>query len=157
MELQILNLWKALAFFKVAYITIGGYAINYYGYNRSTGDIDILLNDTSENRQAFRQCLKSLNVGDFEQIETMQFLPGWTDFTLDYGIRLDVLTTIKGLENFKFDDLYQKAETVNIHNIPVLFINYNHLILAKKASGRLKDLLDIEELEKIKKWTNENL
>ena len=46
MDLQILNLWQKLFDCNVRYITIGGYAVNYYGFNRSTGDIDILIEDT---------------------------------------------------------------------------------------------------------------
>ena len=156
MDLQILNLWQKLFECNVKYITIGGYAVNYYAYNRSTGDIDILIADTLQNRKAFRVCLEQLGIGDFEEIETMQFLPGWTDFTLDYGLRLDVLTKMKGIDPNSFDELYTNAETILIHNIEVKFIDYNNLILAKKATGRDKDLNDIAALEKIKKWEDEN-
>ena len=48
------------------------------------------------------KAFKEIGIGDFESIETMQFIPGWTDFTLDFGLRLDVMTSIKGLENKNF-------------------------------------------------------
>lgn len=82
----------------------------------------------------------------------MQFLPGWTDFTLAFGMRLDLMTEIKGLENKSFDELLSVATIVKVGNIPVNFIDYHNLILAKKAANRLKDQLDIAELQKI----NEN-
>ena len=51
---QIVAIWKYFFQFNVKYITIGGFAVNFHGYNRSTGDIDILLEDTPENRYKLR-------------------------------------------------------------------------------------------------------
>ena len=42
---QILNIWKSFQKHKVKYITIGGFAVNIYGYNRNTGDLDILIEE----------------------------------------------------------------------------------------------------------------
>ena len=79
----------------------------------------------------------------------MQFIPGWTDFTLDFGLRLDVMTSIKGLEDKSFDSLLSDATILMIGDTPVNFIDYKNLIIAKKATNRLKDQLDIEELGKL--------
>lgn len=147
---QIFNIWKFFKSNDVRYITIGGFAVNIYGYNRNTGDLDILIDDTIENRKKIRKALKESGIGDFESIETMQFVPGWTDFTLDFGLRLDVMTTIKGLENKSFEELLNEATIVMIGDIPVNFIDYDNLIISKKASNRPKDQLDIEELGKLK-------
>lgn len=146
---EILNIWKGLRQYNVKYITIGGFAVNIYGYNRSTGDLDILIEDSIENRKALRNAFKEIGIGDFESIETMQFIPGWTDFTLDFGLRLDVMTSIKGMENKNFSELLNEATIVIIEGIEVNFIDYKNLIIAKKATNRLKDQLDIEELDKV--------
>ncbi|MFD1604941.1 nucleotidyltransferase [Flavobacterium artemisiae] len=149
MNEQIIAIWNSFFENKVKYVTIGGFAVNIYGYNRNTGDVDIYLEDTIENRINLRKALKSINLGDFETIETMQFIPGWTDFTLSYGLRLDIMTTVKGLEDKSFASLLEEATVVQIDNTPVYFIDYDNLIIAKKAANRPKDILDIEELEKI--------
>ena len=149
MNQQIIDIWKYFFQYNVKYITIGGFAVNIYGFNRNTGDIDIYLDDTLENRVNLRNAFIEIGLGDFETIETMQFLPGWTDFALNYGLRLDIMTSIKGLEDKSFDDLDKVATIVMIDEIPVKFIDYKNLIIAKKASNRPKDILDIEELEKL--------
>ena len=149
MNEQIIAIWESFFKNKVKYITIGGFAVNIYGYNRNTGDIDIYLEDTIENRINLRNALKSINLGDFESIETMQFIPGWTDFTLNYGLRLDIMTAVKGLEDKSFNSLLDNATVVLIGETPVFFIDYDNLIIAKKASNRPKDILDIEELDKL--------
>lgn len=155
MNEQIIAIWNSFFENKVKYITIGGFAVNIYGYNRNTGDIDIYLEDTIENRINLRKALNSINLGDFDSIETMQFIPGWTDFSLNYGLRLDIMTTVKGLEGKSFSSLLEDATIVMINETPVYFIDYDNLIIAKKASNRPKDILDIEELNKVNNDTEE--
>lgn len=146
---QIIDVWKYLAANNVNYLTIGGFAVNIYGYGRNTGDIDIFIEDTAINRENLREALKQLGIGNFESINTMQFIPGWTDFTLSFNFRLDIMTSVKGLENSSFTALLEKANIIDIDGIPVYFLDYDSLIIAKKAANRPKDLLDIEELEKL--------
>jgi hypothetical protein len=141
--------WKFLAQSKVNYLTIGGFAVNVYGFGRNTGDIDIFIEDTLENRKNLQSALLNLGIEDCSTILTMQFIPGWTDFPLRFGFRLDVLTTVKGLEDLTFSELITSATVVNIEDVDVYFLDYKNLIKSKRASSRPKDILDIEELEKI--------
>lgn len=148
---EILDIWEKLNENNVRYLTIGGLAVNIYGYTRNTGDIDILIDDTIENRKNLRLAFAAIGIGDFASLETMQFVTGFTDFTISYGLRLDVMTSIKGLEDEKFDSLLQNSTIVILKEIPVYFLDYDNLIKAKKATNRPKDILDIEELEKLNK------
>ena len=151
MQNQILEIWKYFSNCDVKYLTIGGFAVNIYGFGRNTGDIDIYIEDTIENRKNLRIALQKLGIGDFENILTMQFIPGWTEFLLNFNLRLDIMTSVTGLENKTFQELLDKAYITTINEIPVYFIDYENLIIAKKATNRPKDILDIEELEKINK------
>ena len=154
MNSQIIEIWKYFSLYKVKYLTIGGFAVNIYGYGRNTGDIDIFIEDSIENRENLRAALKKAGIGDFENISTMQFIAGWTDITLNFNLRLDIMTSVKGLENSTFEQLLDKAYITEINDVPVYFLDYENLIKAKKAANRLKDILDIEELEKINKKSN---
>ena len=149
MNIQIIDIWKYLAVNKVNYLTIGEFAVNIYGYGRKTGVLEIFIEDSIENRENLREALKQAGIGDFGNLNTMQFIPGWTDITLNYNLRLDIMTSVKGLGNTKFEQLLEKAYITEISAIPVYFIDYESLIIAKKAANRAKDLLDIEELEKL--------
>lgn len=155
MNSQIIEIWKYFAINNVKYLTIGGFAVNIYGYGRNTGDIDIYIEDSIENRKNLRLALKQLNIGDFENLQTMQFIPGWTDITINFNMRLDIMTSVKGLENSTFEYLLEKAYIVTIDETPIYFLDYDNLIKAKKASNRPKDILDITELEKINKISDE--
>lgn len=154
MNNEIIEIWKYFSLNNVKYLTIGGFAVNIYGYGRNTGDIDIFIEDSVENRENLRIALKKAGIGDFKNIRTMQFLPGWTDITLNFNLRLDIMTSVKGLENISFAVLLEKAYVTEISGVPVYFIDYENLIKTKKAANRPKDLLDIEELEKINKKSN---
>jgi hypothetical protein len=147
---DILSLWRCLANNNVRYIMIGGFATNLHGYSRATNDIDLWIEDNLDNRKSLRKALKEQGSGDYEPIERMQFIPGWTDFQLNTGFKLDVMTTVKGLEAIGFDECFNYAVVADIEGVLVRFLHYNHLITCKKAAGRPKDLLDIEELERIK-------
>ena len=148
---EIVNIWQKLKENNVRYLTIGGLAVNIYGYTRNTGDIDLLIDDTIENRKNLRKAFEAIGIGDFIEIETMQFVPEFTDFTISYDLRLDIMTSIKGLENENFNTLLENATIILLKETPVYFLDYESLIKAKKATNRLKDQLDIEELEKLKK------
>ena len=148
---DILKLWKCLQQNEVRYIMIGGFATNLHGYSRATKDIDIWIEDNLDNRKRLRKALKEQGSGDYPPIETMDFIPGWTDFQLNMGFNLDVMVSVKGLEEIGFDECYHYAVVAEIEGVEVRFLHYNHLIAGKKASARPKDLIDIEELEKIQK------
>lgn len=144
------NLLEALLKNNVDFILIGGYAVNYYGYNRVTGDMDIWIKPDNNNKELLLQALGSLGF-DEEGIETIRT---W-DFTQAQKFRIgndnspdatEFMTHISGV-NFS-DAAIHKIETT-IDGLPLPFIHINNLIINKKATGRTKDLADVEYLEKI--------
>ena len=148
---EILNFWKALQENNVEYILVGGYAINLHGYQRFTGDLDIWIKDYLENRKKLRKAFKVCEMGDFPMLEYMQFIPGWTDFHLNNGMRLDILIDMKGLEGYTFDECLQMASVADIENVNIPFLHINQLIENKKKVNRPKDQVDVLALEKILK------
>jgi hypothetical protein len=47
------HLLRRLIDFKVDFILIGGYAVNFHGYSRATGDMDVWLKPDNDNRSKF--------------------------------------------------------------------------------------------------------
>jgi len=148
---EILSFWKALHDHNVQYIMIGGYAINLHGYQRFTGDLDIWIKDTLENRQRLREAFISCDMGDYPMIEHMQFVTGWTEFHLNNNLSLDILTEMKGLEEYTFDECLQMASVAEIENVSIPFLHINQLIANKKTVNRPKDQIDVLALEQIRK------
>ena len=152
---EIIKFWQSLFTNKVKYIMVGGYATNLHGYQRYTGDMDIWLEDTLENRAKLRKAFFDADMGDYDMMERIQFVPGWTDFRLNNGLKLDILVNMKGLEGFSFDECLSIAAVANIDGIEVPFLHINQLIANKKAVNRGKDQIDVIELERIKKLRTE--
>ena len=75
MNKEIIKVWNFLQRNNVKYLTIGGLAVNLYGYGRNTGDIDIYIDDTIENRHNLGIALKNLGIGSIQNIETNDHLP----------------------------------------------------------------------------------
>jgi hypothetical protein len=148
---EILKFWNALQRHQVIYILVGGYAVNFHGYQRFTGDLAIWLKDTPENRKQLRQAFVSCGMGDYPMIEYMQFLPGWTEFYLNNSLRLDILTEMKGLELYTFEECLSMASVADIEGVSIPFLHINQLISNKKLVNRPKDQADIQALEQIKK------
>jgi predicted nucleotidyltransferase len=152
-EVAFIDLWKCLNKFDVRFIIVGGFAVNFHGFQRYTGDIDLYIEDTLENRKRFRAAYADYGMGDHEQIETIQFVPGWIDFPLANGIKLDIQTSLKGVDE-SFEECFRIAPVFKIEDTEVHFLHLNHLLANKKAVMRSKDQLDVIELEKISKIKN---
>lgn len=152
---EILKFWRALLKNEVKFIMIGGVATNLHGFHRTTDDIDIWIKDSLENRQNLRKAFKDYGLGDFKNLESIEFIPGWTDFHLDNGLRMDIMTSVKGLKEFGFDNCYKYSSIATIYELEVPFLHINQLIESKKAANRPKDQIDIIELENIKKLREE--
>ncbi len=58
--------------------------------------------------------------------------------------RIDLITTPDGID---FETCYSSKTEVIVDDIPVQFIDLDNLKKNKKASGRLQDLADLENLE----------
>ena len=134
--------------YKVEFILIGGYAVIFYGYERTTADMDIWLRPDNENRDKFIDVLRKQKVSN----ETIALLQK-TDFTKHHVMHLgqkpnqiDFLTKVSGIE---FDEAWQQKVMLPLKKAFVPVIQYQHLIISKIATDRLKDKADVEELQKI--------
>ena len=152
---DLLEFWRVLNKHHVAYIMVGGFAVNMHGYIRATKDTDLWLKDELINRKNLRLAFSECGYGDYPSLETIEFVPGWTEFNIGGGIILDIMTSMKGLETLSFDICYKNARIADLDGVKVPFLHINDLIANKKAVGRPKDLFDLIELEKIKKLQEE--
>jgi len=132
--------------FEVEFILIGGYAVMYYGYARTTGDIDIWVNRTDENYRKIESAFKDFGMPVFD-MTAPNFLKNEEFDVFTFGVPpvcIDLLTKVKGL---KFNSAFENSSVKKIDDIEVRIISKEDLILAKKASNRPRDRDDIENLK----------
>jgi hypothetical protein len=149
-----INLWKCLNQNHVRYIMVGGLANYFHGHYRTTQDVDLYLEDTLENRRNLRKAFIELGLGDFEPLERIEFIPGWVDFQLENGVKMDIMTSMKGI-SLSFDECLNLAPIAEIEGVVVPFLHINQLIDNKKAVNRPKDQADVIALEKIRSFSEE--
>jgi len=110
---------------KVDFILVGAYAMAVHGYPRSTLDIDFWIKPEGD------LCNE--------------------DIVFQIGVeprRIDIITSISGL---LFDEAYANCAEKEFNGFSIKVLSLSDLIKNKKTSGRLKDLADVEELERILK------
>ena len=131
----------------VNYLVIGGYAVNFHGYPRYTKDIDFWVWMTKSNAEKLLLVLKDFGFGSLDFKEE-DFLVSDNIIQLGYEpYRIDILMEVDGVD---FESSYENRSVIKIGDLPVNFLGIEELIIAKKQSGRLQDLADAEQLEKIK-------
>lgn len=135
----------------VNYLIVGGFAVNRYGYNRTTGDLDIYLKDTVENRKNLIEAIDEMGYGRYDMLVDVPIIAGYCEVLMDDGMYADLMTNIPGLQQENYDEYLAMATVDKIKDFNVYFLHYNHLIENKKATNRIKDQLDVQELERINK------
>lgn len=134
---------KLLNAHRVDYLLIGGYAVGYHGYPRATADLDIWVGTTRENATKLVTVLKKFGF-DLPEVDEALFIQ--EDKILRMGnapIRIELLTTISGVD---FQACYKDRIEDKVDGIKINIIDLKNLKKNKKASGRFKDLADIEML-----------
>jgi hypothetical protein len=126
------------------FLLVGAFAVARHGFVRSTGDLDIWIRRTPENvrrvwnaLKRFGAPLRGLKLDDLLTEDVVYFV----------GIapqKIDILTSIPGVE---FDEAWPQRTTVEIDARIVPILGKADLIKSKRASGRLKDLIDLAWLE----------
>jgi hypothetical protein len=129
----------------VEYLLIGGWAVGYHGYPRATYDLDVWIATSPANAN---RVVKALSEFGFSVPELSTDLFLQPDKIVRMGVEpkcIEVMTSISGVE---FDECYRERLETTLNDVPVSLINLRDLKINKKASGRLKDLADLEELSK---------
>jgi len=139
---------KLLNEHNVRYLLIGGYAVGYHGYPRATEDMDIWVAIHPENAQKIYSALKDFGLND-PNLKPDLFLQKPKIIRMGFPpMRLEITTSISGVE---FDECYQTRIVDKIDGIKVNLIDLENLKRNKAASGRTKDMADVEKLGQIKR------
>jgi predicted nucleotidyltransferase len=128
----------------VKYLIVGGYAVGYHGYPRSTGDMDVWVDSTEENADRLVQALKAFGF-DVPKLDSDLFVD--PDRVVRMGhppLRIEILTSVTGVS---FEECYSSRVEEELEDgTPIHFIGLEKLKENKRASGRHKDLDDLENL-----------
>lgn len=129
---------------EVHYLIVGGYAIAFHGYPRYTKDIDVWIWINPDNAT---RVVKTLIDFGFESLglKATDFLE--TDTIIQLGYAPNRINLIMGMPGVEFDNCYDRRVVEEIDGVKLSFIDLDSLKKSKRASGRLQDLADLENME----------
>jgi hypothetical protein len=133
----------------VDFMLVGGFAVNFHGYNRSTSDLDIWINPIEDNKSKIISSLIQLGFdGNAKnQINQLDFEKPFAFSLGSEPLEIDIfnhITGVKYLDAFQNRIPFQFSDNISVH-----FISLKDLIVNKMLTGRLQDKADVENLQKI--------
>lgn len=134
---------------KVDYLVVGGYAVNIYGYMRSTGDMDLWIDKSQQNLENTKKALLRLSYPKDAIIQGIEELSAKRNISLKHNefFKIELITFLSS--TLKFSEAYQRRTTKSILGIQATVIDFEDLCNLKIKSGRQKDLLDVHELKRL--------
>ncbi len=147
------ELFRALSRRDVEYVTIGGIAIQAYGGQRLTQDLDVAIAASTDNVARLAEALLDLDARilgpDGRPSQSVPSAPliasseQWHLIT-DHG-PLDILTLPAHLGSFA--DMRARAHEIPLGDLTIPIAHRDDLLVMKRAAGRPQDLADIRLLE----------
>ncbi len=127
----------------VDYLVVGGHAVAFHGHPRFTGDMDFLIRATSGNVGRVLAALSDFGFDDLGISAHDLLEPGRVVQLGHAPNRIDILTSISGVD---FESAWQTRVHTFIDDQQVTLLGFDELLRNKRASGRQKDLADVEKL-----------
>lgn len=141
MNPDFIDLLRAFIVADVRFLVVGAYALAFHGRPRGTGDLDVWVDATPENASRVLRALRTFGAPLQDVAEADFATPG---ITCQIGVapgRVDLLTDLTGL---RFVDAWANRVRGPFGELDVDFVGRSDFIANKRATGRAKDLIDIE-------------
>jgi len=136
-EADLVSLARELNRLAVAYVVIGGFAINRLGFVRATEDIDLLVARDRANQTLLKKALEILPDGAIRELGD-EDITQWLVVRVNDDITVDLMTEAAGMH---YEDVAGGIETEMIEGVPIPFAGAE-MMLKMKQSPREKDAVD---------------
>jgi predicted nucleotidyltransferase len=128
----------------VEFLLVGAYALAAHGAPRATGDLDLWIRPSTDNAQRAWRALVRFGA-PLEGLQQTDFsTPGTVIQIGREPRRIDLLTTIDGVG---FDEAWGAKREIQVDGMTIPVIGRDEFLRNKRATGRHKDLADVERLE----------
>lgn len=144
MNQDFVDLLRAFVACDVRFLIVGAYALALHGRPRATGDLDVWVDPTPANAPRVVRALATFGAPMADISEDDFSRPG---VVYQLGVapgRIDILTALTGIT---FEEAWPERVREEMGEVAVDFIGREAFIRNKRATGRAKDLGDIEGME----------
>ncbi len=129
----------------VHFLVVGAYALAFHGHPRGTGDLDLWIDPSADNAQKAYAALARFGA-PLHQVTVKDLSEPGVVFQIGVApVRIDILTSLSGLT---FQEAWQSRTDALLEGLAFPVIGRHELLRNKRATGRPKDLLDAEVLER---------
>ena len=138
------DMLRALSAANAEFLLVGAHARAVHGTPRATGDLDIWVRRDATNAERVYRALADFGATLTELTVDDLLEP---DMVFQIGVspnRIDLLTDVSGVS---FEDAWPRRETIALEGLAIPVIGRGDFIANKRATGRLRDLADIEDVE----------
>lgn len=135
----------------VRYLVVGGYAVRFYGHNRTTKDFDVWIGPGEENATRLVEAVRQFGFNEPDLSPDTFRNP---KRLVRMGIEPNMIELIMRISGVEFESCYERRTTMKIGGVPVNFISLPDLRTNKAASARNRDLDDLENLPPSEDWSN---
>jgi len=144
MNPDFVDLLRAFAAADVRFLVVGAYALAFHGRPRATGDLDVWIEASEQNAPRVMRALAAFGAPLLD-VSVTDFASGGIVYQIGLPPgRIDILTQLTGLV---FDEAWPDRERGRFGDVEVDFIGRDAFIRNKKATGRTRDLVDVEDLD----------
>lgn len=150
-----IKIFEVLKEYNVDFVIIGGHAVNFHGYIRTTEDFDIIVKDDDENKKRLFDALSNINACWItNEIDPETKIEKTKPVTLSYMSNnhlmmlctdngfIDIFDFIPGFPDISTEEIFETSEEFK----GLKYMSLDWLIKIKQKSGRPRDLEDIEKL-----------
>ena len=139
---------SALLAAEARFLVVGAHALAVHGVMRATEDIDVWVAPSEENAQRVWRAIHDFGAPAEALGIRLEDLRS-DDVVVQFGLpprRIDLMTSVSGLASF--EEAWAERVVQTVADLPLPFIGREALARNKRASGRKKDLADLEALQK---------
>lgn len=156
------SVFKALNDRGVRYLVVGGVAVVLHGHMRYTKDLDLVVDLAPEQAAAAIEALLALGLVPSVPVDPLLFADaeareawirekGMTVFSLRHPDDARLVVDLFVDPPSDFETLWAGSEELQLDTTSVRVVSLDDLIVMKRTAGRPRDMLDVDELEQIKR------
>lgn len=128
----------------VEYLLIGGHAVAFHGYVRPTQDMDVWIAASQTNAERMVAAVQSFFGGAMKGLAAEGFLD--SEQVTRFGVRPNMIEILTKIDGGDFPGAYPRRVLAELDGVRVSVIGLEELKRNKRASGRNKDLADLDNL-----------
>lgn len=142
---------KALNDCEVRYLVVGGFAVNFHGYNRTTTDLGLWVDISEPNLRSIERAMDELGY-EFDEFASFELSAERIVVLSEEDYVVELMPRLNISEEVDFNQAFERSDTRQIEGLNYHIISLDDLLREKAKSKHYKDLDDYSKLMEARAW-----